>query len=87
MWLYICNGILAIKENETLPFAVTGMNLENITLSEVSQTEKKKNVTSLTCEIKKNEFTNESIYKTNRFSDIGNNNRQPTVSGFPWLSL
>ena len=42
MWLYICNGILAIKENETLPFAVTGMNLENITLSEVSQTEKKK---------------------------------------------
>ena len=30
----------AIKKNEILPFATTWMDLENITLSEISQTEK-----------------------------------------------
>ena len=32
----------AIKRNETMPFAVTCMDLEIITLTEVSQTEKDK---------------------------------------------
>ena len=32
----------AIKKNETLPFAATWMDLENIILGEVSQTEKDK---------------------------------------------
>ena len=40
--VYICNGILAIKKNEILPFATTRMDLEGITLSEIGQTEKDK---------------------------------------------
>ena len=36
------NGILAIKKNEILPFAAMWMDLENIVLSEISQTEKDK---------------------------------------------
>ena len=39
MWLHIYNRILlSHKKNETLPFAATWMDLENITLSELSQT-------------------------------------------------
>ena len=42
----------AIKKNETLPFVATWMGLENITLSEVSHTEKDKYyMTSFTCGI------------------------------------
>ena len=41
----------AIKENETMPFAATWMDLEIIILSEVSQTEKDKYHTSLICGI------------------------------------
>ena len=51
-YIYICiythththtrNGILAIKKNEILPFATIRMDLEGITLSEISQTEKDK---------------------------------------------
>ena len=41
----------AIRKNETLPFAIW-MGLENIMLSEISQSEKPKNhMISLTCEI------------------------------------
>ena len=39
----------AIKRNEMLPFAATWMDLENIMLSEISQT--KRNTISLTCGI------------------------------------
>ena len=41
----------AIKKNEIMPFAATWMDLENIILSEVSQTEKDKYYISLTCGI------------------------------------
>ena len=41
----------AIKENETMPFAATWMDLEIIVLSEVSQTEKDKYHISLICGI------------------------------------
>ena len=38
LWV-ITHGILAIKKNETMPFAVTWMDLEMIILSEVIQKE------------------------------------------------
>ena len=61
-YIYICiythththtrNGILAIKKNEILPFATIRMDLEGITLSEISQTEKDKHcMISLICGI------------------------------------
>ena len=37
--VYIMEYYSAIKKNETIPFAVTWMDLEIIILSEVSQTE------------------------------------------------
>ena len=40
--VYMYNGILVIRKNEILPYAATWMDLENITLSEISQTEKDK---------------------------------------------
>ena len=43
MCVYIYNGILlSHKKNEILPFAAMWMNLQNIILSEISQTEKDK---------------------------------------------
>ena len=36
------NGILAIKKNEILPFVTTLMDLEDIRLSEISQTDEDK---------------------------------------------
>ena len=42
----------AMKNNEILPFAATWVDLENIMLSEISQTEKNKYyMISLTCGI------------------------------------
>ena len=44
----------AFKKEKILPFAIAWMNLEDITLSEISQTEKDKYcMTSLICEIYK----------------------------------
>ena len=43
MWyIYMMEYYLAIKNNEIMPFAATRMDLEIVVLSEVSQTEKKK---------------------------------------------
>ena len=38
--VYIYNGILAIKKKERMPFAATWKDLEDIMVSEISQTEK-----------------------------------------------
>ena len=53
MWhVYIVEYYSAIEKNEIMPFAATWMDLESVTLSEVSQTEKEKyRMTSLTCGI------------------------------------
>ena len=51
------------KKNETMPFAPTWMDLQIVTRSEVSQTEKEKHcMIALSCRILKNN-TNELIYK------------------------
>ena len=43
MWcIYIMEYYSAIKKNEIMSFAATWMDQENVTLSEVSQTEKEK---------------------------------------------
>ena len=64
----------AIKMNEILPFATTWMDLEDITQSEISQTEKDKYcMISLVCGIQKLQQTSEynkketdsQIYRTN----------------------
>ena len=50
IYIYIMEHYSAIKRNEILPFAAMCMDLENIILNEVSQTEKGKYyVISLTC--------------------------------------
>ena len=53
MWyIYTMEYYSAIKKNEIIPFAATGMDLEIIILSEVSQKEKDKyHTTSLICGI------------------------------------
>ena len=49
MWfIYIAEYYSAIKKSELMPFAATWMDLESVTLSEGSQTEKEKySMTSL----------------------------------------
>ena len=52
IYVYIMEYYSAIKKNEIVPFAATGMDLESIILSEVCQTEKDKyHVISLICGI------------------------------------
>ena len=41
-YIYTMGYFSAIKKNEIMPFAATGMDLESIILSEVNQTEKEK---------------------------------------------
>ena len=53
MWyMYTMEYYSAVKKNEIMPFAATGMDLEIIILTEVSQTEKDKyHMISLICGI------------------------------------
>ena len=52
MWyIYTMEYYSAIKNNEIMLFAATWMDPETVILSEVSQTEKKYCMTSLTCGI------------------------------------
>lgn len=50
-YIYTMEYYSAISESETMPFAATWMDLESVILSEVSQTEKGKYMTSLICGI------------------------------------
>ena len=51
-YIYIMEYYSAIKQNEILPFAATWMDLDDIILSEISQTEKDKYcMISITCGI------------------------------------
>ena len=65
MWyIYTMEYYSAIKKNEIMPSAAKWMQLEMITLREVSQTEKDKyHMISLICGIYKKE-TNKLTYKT-----------------------
>ena len=52
MYIYMMEYYSAIRKDEILAFATTWMDLGNITLSEISQSEKAKNhVISLICGI------------------------------------
>ena len=66
----------AIKKTENLPFAATWIDLENIMLSEISQTEKDKyHMISLICGIYKNDIK-ELIYKTETYTQALKTNLQ-----------
>ena len=54
----------SIKKNEVVPFAARWVDIDIVTLSEVSQTEKDKYHIPLLCGILKKNGTNESIYET-----------------------
>ena len=59
--IYIHNGILAIKKNETMPFATAWMDLEIIILSEAGQMVKDKHNIAYMWKLKK---WYKGIYKT-----------------------
>ena len=69
-----------LKKNEIVPFIATWMDLQIITLSEISQI--KKNIISLVCRIFKND-TNELIYKIETDSQTQKINLWESLS---WLS-
>ena len=72
MWyIYTVEYYSAIKKDERVPFAATWMDLEMIILSEVSQTERDKYRTISGMWNLKND-AKESIYKTDRLTDIEN---------------
>ena len=51
-YIYTMGRYSAIRKNETMPFAATWTDLENVMLSEVSQAEKEKHpMTPLICGI------------------------------------
>ena len=54
-YIYTMEYYSAIKKNEIMPFAATWMDLEIITLSEVSQTEKDKYHITYMQNLKKND--------------------------------
>ena len=65
MWyIYTMEYYSAIKKNEIMPFAATWMDLEIITVSEVSQKEKDKYHMIITYMWNLKYDTNELIYKT-----------------------
>ena len=51
MWfVYTMEYYLAMRKNEIMPFAAMWMELDGITLSEISQSEKDRYMFSLICE-------------------------------------
>ena len=75
-YIHTHSGILLnLKKNKILSLAATGLDLQIITLSEVSQTEKDKHMVSLTCGIEETN-TNEFIYKTETDSQAWKANLQ-----------
>ena len=73
--VYIAEHFSVIKKNETIPFAGTWMNLEIVTLSEVSQAEKDKHHKILLIfGILKKNCTNKPIYKMEMESQMQKTN-------------
>ena len=69
--IYTMEYYSAIKKNKIMPFAGTGIQLEILILSEVSQTEKDKyHVISHMWDLKYG--TNEPVYRTETDSDMEN---------------
>ena len=70
MWyMYIVDYYSTIKQNETFPCAAVRMVLENIILSETNQTRERQILYDITYRWNPKNYTNESIYKTNWFTD------------------
>ena len=65
LWdIFMMEYYLIIKKKKILPFATVWMDLENIMLSEVSQTEKDKYMISLICGIEWTNWTNRQNRQT-----------------------
>jgi hypothetical protein len=70
--VYITEYFSAIRKDEIVPFAVTWLNLETITLSETSQAEKDKHhKTLLTCGILKR-YKQTYLQNRNRVTNVEN---------------